>query len=80
MDRVNQRKEIAMNKCNCRGGYVMAKSAGKNTKVTYCRPKNSNDLKRIGRELSISVGNASMILNGTHLRSIKKVLAEAGEI
>jgi hypothetical protein len=67
-------------KWNCSNGYVMAHSSGKDTKVTYCRPKGSNDLKRIGRELSISVGNVTMRLNGKHLRSIKKVLAEVGEI
>lgn len=64
----------------CSAGYVMAHNRGENTRVTYCRPKNSNDLKRIGKELSISVGNVTMILNGKHLRSIKKVLAEVGEI
>lgn len=67
-------------KFNYRRGYVMAKNSGEKTVVTYCRPKHSNDLKRIGKELSISVGNASMRLNGTQIRSLKRVLAEVGEI
>lgn len=69
-----------MNKIKYKDGYVMAKSTGKRTRVKYCRPRNANDLKRDGRELSISVGNTTMRLNGTHLRSIKKVLADVGEI
>lgn len=63
-----------------KGGYVMARNEGKDTRVTYCRPKNPNDLKRDGRELSISIGNVTVRLNGKQLRSIKRVLAEVGEI
>lgn len=63
-----------------KGGYVMAKNRGKETRVAYCRPKNANDLKRSGRSLSISVGNTTMVLNGKQLRSIKSVLQEAGEV
>lgn len=69
-----------MSKFTCSAGYVTARNKGKDTRVTYCCPKSSNDLKRIGKELSISVGNVTMRLNGKHLRSIKKVLAEVGEI
>jgi hypothetical protein len=67
-------------KYRLRRGYVMAQSTGENIRVTYCRPKNRNDLRRHGRELSISIGNASMTLNGKHLRCIKQVLAATGEI
>jgi len=70
----------SFSKFKCKDGFVMVKSKGTHSKVTYCRPKNANDLKRNGRELSISVGNATMRLNGTHIRSLKKVLAAAGEI
>lgn len=67
-------------KWNCKGGYVTARNEGENTRITYCRPKGNNDLKRIGRELSISIGNVTMRLNGKHIRSIKSVLSEVGEI
>lgn len=65
---------------NCRNGYVTAKNRGVSTQVTYCRPKNKNDLKRLGRELAVYVGNIRVVFNGKQLRSIKKVLTEVGEI
>lgn len=67
-------------KFNHRRGYIMAKNSGKNTIVSYCRPKNSNDLKRDGRELSITSKGFRVTLNGTQIRSLRKVLAEVGEI
>ena len=65
---------------SCSSGFVSAHSNGEDCRVTYIRPRGYNDLKRIGKELTIKVGNATMVLNGKHLRSIKKVLAEVGEI
>jgi hypothetical protein len=63
-----------------RRGYIRAKNSGEKTVVSYCRPKNSNDLKRDGRVLSITSNGFSVKLNGTQIRSLRKVLAEVGEI
>ena len=63
-----------------RKGLFFRKSNGLKTKVTYSCPIDDNDMKRLGRELTITVGNDSMTFNGTQLRSIKKVLVDAGEI
>lgn len=63
-----------------RAPHVLCKSAGKNVRVTYGRPKNSNDEKRWGREMSISLDNVTVRLNGKAINSIKSVLREAGEI
>ncbi len=71
---------MRIRRLNLSGGWVMARNEGEDTRVTYARPVKANDLKRLGRELSISIGNVTMRLNGNHIRSIKKVLAEVGEI
>ncbi len=56
--------------------HVAISSRGKDTKVTYFAPSHPNDLKRIGRELTISVGKASITLDGRGIRSLEKVLDE----
>ena len=65
---------------NCNRGWIMARNYGRDTKVTYARPKAESDLKRVGRELSVSIGNVTVRFNGKQLRSIKKVLQTVGEI
>ena len=65
---------------NCSGGWIMARNEGEDTIVTYARPKNATDLKRVGRELCVSIGNVTVRYNGKQLRSIKKVLQAVGEI
>jgi len=61
-------------------GFVLYRNRGGETIITYHRPKNHNDLKRIGKELSISTKNVTIRLNGKQINSIKKVLQEVGEI
>ena len=54
--------------------HVAISSKGKDTRVTYFAPSHPNDLKRIGRELTIKVGKNSVTLNGKGIRSLEKVL------
>lgn len=57
--------------------HVAISSRGKDTVVTYFAPSHPNDLKRIGKELTIKVGKTSVTLNGKGIRSLEKVLDEA---
>ena len=50
------------------------------TKVLYKRPKTRNDLKRNGRSLTIKTDAYSLVLNGSQINSLKRVLEEAGEV
>lgn len=54
--------------------HVAISSRGNKTKVTYFSPSHPNDIKRIGKQLTIKVGNASITLDGTGIRSLEKVL------
>jgi hypothetical protein len=56
--------------------HVAISSRGEQTRVTYFAPSHPNDLKRIGRELTIQVGKASITLDGKGIRSLEKVLDE----
>lgn len=54
--------------------HVAISSKGKDTRVTYFAPSHPNDLKRIGKELTIQVGKNSVTLNGKGIRSLEAVL------
>jgi hypothetical protein len=54
--------------------HIVVENHGKNTMITYFSPKHPNDRKRIGQELTINVGNASLVLKGNAIRSLRNVL------
>lgn len=56
---------------------IRVSSIGKRTAITYFAPKHPNDKKRIGQALVISIGTAQMVLNGTQINALRKVLTEA---
>ena len=58
----------------------LCKSKGSNVLVTYGCPVRDNDYKRWGREMSITLDNVSIKLDGRAINSIKSVLRKAGEI
>lgn len=60
--------------------HITVTSGGENTKVTYFAPTHHNDRKRIGTELSIKVGNTSVILDGRGRRSLEKVLKKISKM
>jgi len=59
---------------------VLSASRSKDVRVTYGRFKKANDNKRWGREMTISLGNASISLNGRGINAILTALKQAGEI
>ena len=56
--------------------HVAIASRGSKTRGTYFAPSHPNDLKRIGKELTIKVGKSSVTLDGKGIRSLEKVLDE----
>lgn len=58
------------------------RSKGDKVRVNYFKPNRSNDLKRIGREMEISLdyGRTKITLNGSGINTLKAVLRQAGEI
>jgi acyl-CoA thioesterase FadM len=56
--------------------HISVSSRGKDTKVTYFAPLHPNDRKRIGTELTIKVGKASITLDGKGRRALESVLNE----
>jgi len=65
---------------NCSGGYINESTRGQGTRIDYYAPKSPSDLKRFGKMITITVGNASMCLNGKDLKSLKSLLRKVGEI
>jgi len=65
---------------NCSGGYISKETKGQGTYISYYAPKAPSDLKRYGKMITITVGNASMCLNGKDLKSLKSLLRKVGEI
>ena len=65
---------------NCSGGYISKETQGQGTYISYYAPKAPSDLKRYGKMITITVGNASMCLNGKDLKSLKSLLRKVGEI
>lgn len=59
---------------------VMLKNNGEKCKITYFAPQHPNDLKRIGRELTIRLGRSEMVLNGTAIRSLSKVIQKLDNV
>lgn len=60
-----------------RRGYVEIKNKeNSKLKVKYIAPKNANDRKRIGQKLILSMGDKKLKLNGTQMRSLKKVILD----
>lgn len=57
--------------------HVAVASHGKKSNIAFFSPIHPNDKKRVGQYLSIRVGKASMELNGTQIRSLRKVLERA---
>ena len=57
--------------------HIALSNHGKTSHVTFFAPSHPNDRKRVGRELNIRVGKASIILNGTQMRSLRSVLERA---
>jgi hypothetical protein len=55
---------------------VAVSTGGKQTRVTYFAPLHRNDRKRIGSELTINVGKASITLDGTGRRVLEAALKQ----
>lgn len=60
--------------------HISISSGGEHTKVKYFAPTHHNDRKRIGTELLISVGKASVVLDGRGRRSLEKVLKRVSKM
>jgi len=60
--------------------HTMIANRGRNVKVEYASPKDNNDYKRWGREMSITIGATTMRLNGRAINAVKSVLEKAGEV
>ena len=57
--------------------HVAICSKGSNIKISYFAPTHPNDLKRIGKALTIKVGKTSVTLNGKGIKSLERVLDDA---
>jgi hypothetical protein len=60
-----------------RGYYTLKNKQDSKLKVKYLAPKDCNDRKRIGQKMTISMGNKTISLNGTQMRSLVKVIGQA---
>lgn len=60
--------------------HELVKSHGKGVKIYYACPKDYNDRKRWGREMSIQGDGFTIKLGGRAINSIKSVLEQAGEL